>query len=379
MENSEKMQIEITEKQYFEELKLMKKQYGQEEELYPWIYMLLRKSIFEKGNDNLSMRNVCSGRKAITVPGRKLLSGGISFPDIAILRKDFDINENFAKNNRHILGCVEAKHMEEKLLVENEVDNEKIDIETKYEICILPSPSRPHYWYKREVESKDDIDVTISSEKTKIKIKWDGKRIECVNGFKDNILEIKTRDKIITVNAKEMDEDWELDFLECYKKTPPSLKSLLCRGKIYISITEKTYIKVGEEKILLYIKKGQEDIEYTDANQLFGELLWYGKVLYTNGLQWKYLKITGSKYGLSELRSLLYKNCIEGDEKWYEVIKEQNINIDCKELIDFDENDLFNKYIEKDVVDLPNLEGKWNILLNELDSFVDDCSGEIIK
>lgn len=36
------MNIEFTVEDYFKELQLMEAQYGQEEELYPWIYMLLQ-------------------------------------------------------------------------------------------------------------------------------------------------------------------------------------------------------------------------------------------------------------------------------------------------------------------------------------------------
>ena len=36
------MNIEISVKEYFDELLLMEKQYGQEDEIYPWIYMLLK-------------------------------------------------------------------------------------------------------------------------------------------------------------------------------------------------------------------------------------------------------------------------------------------------------------------------------------------------
>ena len=36
------MNIKFTVEDYFKELQLMEAQYGQEEELYPWIYMLLQ-------------------------------------------------------------------------------------------------------------------------------------------------------------------------------------------------------------------------------------------------------------------------------------------------------------------------------------------------
>ena len=58
------MKIEFGVQEYFNELKLMDAQYGQEEELYPWIYMLLKmaecrkKEILKEWYQEVSIRDV---------------------------------------------------------------------------------------------------------------------------------------------------------------------------------------------------------------------------------------------------------------------------------------------------------------------------------
>ena len=48
------MNIEFTVEDYFKELQLMEAQYGQEEELYPWIYMLLQMVESKTINEQIS-------------------------------------------------------------------------------------------------------------------------------------------------------------------------------------------------------------------------------------------------------------------------------------------------------------------------------------
>ena len=58
------MNIKFTVEDYFKELQLMESQYGQEEELYPWVYMLLqmiesrKKEILKEDYNKLSLRLV---------------------------------------------------------------------------------------------------------------------------------------------------------------------------------------------------------------------------------------------------------------------------------------------------------------------------------
>lgn len=179
----------MTLEQYMRELWLMDKQYGQEEELYPLINMLLRDGV---NTENLSIRDVHKSERIKAdneknVKSRKYIDGFGSFPDLVIFDESFpegkepkidEVENTILKN---IYGCVEAK-------------------------CI----------------GKD--------------------LIECLD---TNTIDIS-----------------------CDKK-------------------KKYYVNKKNTSSL-----NKSNGEANDAGQLLGELLWYGKVLYTNGVIWKYYKLS---------------------------------------------------------------------------------------
>ena len=85
------MKIEFGVQEYFNELKLMDVQYGQEEELYPWIYMLLqmaecrKKEILKEWYEGVSIRDVHKAQKAKGDKGlKKILQSYGVFPDMVI-------------------------------------------------------------------------------------------------------------------------------------------------------------------------------------------------------------------------------------------------------------------------------------------------------
>ena len=190
----------MTLEQYMRELWLMKKQYGQEIELYPLINMLLR----EKPNTKrLSIRDVHNGRKTVKRDHRKYIDGFGSFPDLAIFDENFPEGQE-PKNGeegentilKNIYGCVEAKPTGSKL-------------------------------------------------------------IKCLDYLDQNTMEI---------GYKEEEKDYRIQIYEGKEN-----------NNYYIQLNTK-------EGTLL----NGSDEGATPAGQLLGELLWYGKVLYTNGVIWKY-------------------------------------------------------------------------------------------
>ncbi len=105
------MRIEISLEDYIKELDLMDKQYGQEEELYPLINMILRANC---NLDGLSLRDVHNIVRAetdeITLKKRSLLFGFGAFTDLAILDCNYNpSNDNELDQNENMLGCVEIK------------------------------------------------------------------------------------------------------------------------------------------------------------------------------------------------------------------------------------------------------------------------------
>lgn len=244
----------MTLEQYMRELWLMDKQYGQEEELYPLINMLLRDGA---NTENLSIRDVHKGESAKNDKSRKYIDGFGSFPDIAIFDESFpDLSdENIVSNLQKIYGCVEAK-------------------------CNEKNP----------------------------------KQIEV---------------KIVAENKSEQPKQ------------------------------ENYFIKRNNTKTYLHDAKGRATVE----GQLLGELLWYGKVLYTDGLIWKYYKLSEDSRKINNKRKryieLIDKNELPQEPFEYKTwIFEQ-----CKEtllkIISADIGDLTEIYEKiKDKTSIPTFDSQ---------------------
>lgn len=213
----------ISLQEFREELELMKRQYGQEEELYPYIYMLLREAGLTR---RYSVRSVAGAQSAKSVKGRELLRGYAGFPDIAILDKSFLSGEKYEPEEeiKKIYCCVEAKKINEELL---------------------------------------------------------------------NI-----------------------------------------EGEIQIKSENET-----SESFNLYQKNGK----VTAYGQLIGELLWYGRVIYTNGYEWKYLEIKDFDNlniieNLAGRREKLYKTCVKKKNKnWCKKFEKTTFKVIERLLIKIDE------------------------------------------
>lgn len=116
------MNIEFTVEDYFKELQLMESQYGQEEDLYPLIYMLLqmaecrKKHILEEQYNPLSIRDVHNAQSSSSSNVSKLskikrmLTAKLGVPDFAVL--DID--------SKHFLGCIEIKQIDDSLKIKEE-------------------------------------------------------------------------------------------------------------------------------------------------------------------------------------------------------------------------------------------------------------------
>ena len=101
------MEIDISLEDYFKELDLMDKQYGQEEELYPLVNMILRANC---NLDGLSLRDVHNHNS--TKMKHSLLYGYAGFSDLVILGRDYCPDEDYHNINKHVekmYGCVEIK------------------------------------------------------------------------------------------------------------------------------------------------------------------------------------------------------------------------------------------------------------------------------
>lgn len=268
----------MTLEQYMRELWLMDKQYGQEEELYPLINMLLRDGV---NTENLSIRDVHKSQRIKAdnnknVKSRKYIDGFGSFPDLAIFDESFpDLSdeENIVSNLKKIYGCMEAKCIGKDLI-------EFLDLNTTEIIC-----------------------------------------------------------------EKNEEDNW----IGYYGK---------------------------KNKIILNEAKGRAN----DAGQLLGELLWYGKVLYTNGVIWKYYKLSEKS---EEIINAIRKEWISADSNngdtlqeekkkhktWiFEQCKEENLEITIKSEEIGNLTEIYEKI--KDKPSIPTFDSKdydkWKIFKTNL-------------
>ena len=245
------MKIEFGVQEYFNELKLMDAQYGQEEELYPWVYMLLqmvecrKREILKEWYQEVSIRDVHkaiyhNSDKTVT----KYLFGKRGVPDIVILNVD---KTNF-------LGCIEIKT-------------------NKHSLKISPRDSSLKYDEKNWTNYKIEFEYKIP------KMEED-KKNEIINGMIDSIKRIVKIEKIEEYTYRK------------YKK-------------YYFTVDTESKEKITDE--LDAIKENQLDVKSEEEwnwseqygwykeQQIISHLEKFKKVLYTNGLEFYYLVLNEEK------------------------------------------------------------------------------------
>lgn len=257
------MKIEFGVQEYFNELKLMDAQYGQEEELYPWIHMLLqmaecrKKEILKEWYQGVSIRDVHKGEKACEDNEIKLkLLEKRGTPDIVILnRKKHSLKNQF-------FGCVEVKKLHDDLKIK-EGGYCKKDLERK---SIKAT-------YKFNIENIENINAKEMPEELRKQIK-EALRKELGND------ELKIEYKGAWGNGSLRSFEVEFDDLDNIEL-----------GKI----GKEKSIKIDEKNIKYYLASEKEDWGceeingWFDEQQIVSHLEKFKKVLYTNGLEFYFL------------------------------------------------------------------------------------------
>jgi hypothetical protein len=128
-------------------------------------------------------------------------------------------------------------------------------------------------------------------------------------------------------------------------------------GCVEIKIIDNTLLSIKE-----IIKKINNRDEITkEEGQLLGEVLWYKKVLYTNGLVWKFLKWTEYQSAWENIKDLVKERIEKENEpvtkeeipsEWYqsEKINLKGIVINEEEYINLSADttdEQWNKFVEK--------------------------------
>ena len=377
--------------EYMEELNLMKKQYGQEEELYPLINIMLRKW----GNlEGCSIRAVDNGKyaqkdkKRKELPGRAYLGKYCAFPDIAILDKKFDAAKRvleedekvkYEKENGkyenpldYIYGCVEAKKFWEKLLEIREGENLKLKIEDVDIICLVPHSNSAKYHYEF-VMKEENGDV-----KTK----------ECEDFYDKKCKHyVSLSNKETLKNLVSESTKAELKRHDARVKNVKELNEIIDGNDFLVKRNKGIKVKICDTYL--------SNIPNVDAvTELIGELLWYGKVLYTNGIEWKEISISKEninevinqrneivKEVESKIERIKKKKLSNEKEKIQEIYKAINlldifknmtIYINCTNiatLFSYDEKNGFHKFKKdkhKGETDQKSSEIEWDNLISHL-------------
>ena len=87
---------------------------------------------------------------------------------------------------------------------------------------------------------------------------------------------------------------------KCNKKNPEQIEvKIVAENKSEQPKQKNYFIERNNTKTYLhYADTGKA----TDEGQFLGELLWYGKVLYTNGVIWKYYKLSEETETINNIR-----------------------------------------------------------------------------
>ena len=324
------MKIEFGVQEYFNELKLMDAQFGQEEELYPWIYMLLqmaecrKKEILKEWYQGVSIRDVHNGEKRKDNDLIKLLRQKKGFPDHVILERKY--------GEYKILGCSEIKKNKKFNLMEKQYEVESFLTPIKYNVefffntdDIIENINENKDFFcnlntenKTEEEKISIIKESIKDNKDYVKVvdeqiekaitkvftsarieeqyikKWDEKGAFRIHTQKTRSycvkLEIESKKKIenaIKKNIKTEENKEEIIKMEINGKELPC-----CEYKITeVDWSFKTELE-------------ETELPTDDVKQILSHLEKFKKVLYTNGLEFYYLVLKGKNIDVKKIADL---------------------------------------------------------------------------
>ena len=311
------MKVEFSVEEYFEQLKFMKKQYGQEEDLYPWVYMLLqmveckKKELLGEQYKSVSIRDVHNARsvKGERKDDEQKIRGYISdhsVPDFIVFS-----GENI-ENEIPILGCVEAKKLESAcidLKGEKECDLQVLKPREQYElqfkvkenekdkIVILKVDSKTCVQLKKGEEEIEKIEITsIDYKNNEVVFECKNKKIK----IKNDVLSEAVREKIEQKNFSDGSIEGGISLK--YKEINIEIKG---KFEEYGKPGNKPKIdKIRVNRIKKY--DAQNIFHISDIKELKSHIENYKKVLYTNGFQFCMITLNEDeeKFKIKELGNL---------------------------------------------------------------------------
>ena len=351
-------------KEYLREIELMNQQYGHEEELYPLVDRLLR------NGDNmadLSLRTVAKGRSMkSTDSSRKFLKQYSSFPDLVILDEKFD-KTGGKEQIDYIYGCVECKKIFDSML---ELKNMAVECR---DIVYLKEKDKGNaqYW------------TTCAIDRNKINGEKKGKKVANIY---ETFSDFNGIGKITDIREK--DENRRKNPLIWYKfsKSEEKHGEKIGTNKKLTMGNKDIEIRIDLNQIVVKFEGEEAKIATgDDLMQLVGEVLWYGKVLYTNGFKWNYIHCTGCSMkneneelkSVEDLRTEMIKQQEEmrkqpekqDDAAWWIEYVEKNIRLIYIECTEIDLSSCYEHYKENKQLEQADFES-WYKLKYELEKIV---------
>lgn len=96
-----------------------------------------------------------------------------------------------------------------------------------------------------------------------------------------------------------------------------------------IEVKRLNFPLITKEQIEYVLREKPESLA-VEMGQLIGEILWYKQVLYTNGIEWRYLSVEKYDEKLKDLVLQTFKNRIENEKKgfdWWKYFRESEFVI----------------------------------------------------
>ena len=332
------MNIEFTVEDYFKELQLMEAQYGQEEELYPWIYMLLQMVESKKVQPGkkyapISIRDVHKAEYANDEPLKKLLSLKQGPPDIAIL------NISSSQEPLCFLGCVEIKKIATPL--EINIDETQFFPKTGKLIrkgLTLVYAFNPQSLANRLKKSCNNIEDQLKSTEKPFISQIDNPIIKKIKAELETLSECPNLSVNLKLQRNRSKQNGERTYgLRSYEAIFPLVPSNEEKFK-------DIEMQIDNQDIKFKLKPSKDsDWEYTnpkpygwhEEKQIISHLEKFKKVLYTNGLEFYFLTLS-----------------------------EDEETIRVQKLADFSK--FYRDYCDSDTFDLQSATLKWNNLIDGL-------------
>ena len=275
------MKIEFGVQEYFDELKLMDAQYGQEEELYPWIYMLLQMAESRKGDDHerLSIRDVHNLKRYNWLDGSTRgemlyrVREKLGAPDFIILDSEM----------KQFCGCVEMKTLNSTLKMQKP-KKDAVKNKNGYRVKINQGLEAKKYKIEYRENIKNPTDKAIES---------------CKGKIQSELNQVLVEEKQLNITHSQRGNVYT--FCEEIENITKKIEKQLDEYRLEKQIESYNGIEKRKIKMSMEVKTWKKEFGWTEEAQIISHLEKFKKVLYTNGLKFYFLNLTENEEEKKEI------------------------------------------------------------------------------